>query len=444
MSARMVLAGGYLLTMDKTVTDGIGDVLIENGRIAAVGRLGHVADADTIDAAGRIVMPGLIDSHRHLWQAALRGIAADWTLDRYLSTVVGVFAPAYTPDDVYAGDLLGMREAVAEGVTTVLDFNQVMNSPEHADAALAALGETGARALYAPSLPRTAAPPDDAERSRLAAELNRLRSATSGLVTLALGARSAEISTAGHAIADVRLGREAGIRLFAHVGVGARGRAAPSIAQLAATGLLGPDMTFIHCCTSSDEELRQLAGAGAAATVSPRVEMLMGHGYPATGRLHDAGVTTGLSIDVATGVTGSVLAEMRATLEAETLRRNVLNIDAGGSPPEHALTAADMLRMATIDNARVLGIDAVTGSLTPGKQADIVVLDIDTPGLSPVNNWEATATLCTAANVEHVFVAGRPLKRDFALVGADRARERALGEQSRDRILRAAGWETAA
>lgn len=436
---RTVITGGHLITMDPERGDLRADLLIEDGVIAQIAPdLRAVADAEVIDATGRAVLPGLIDSHRHTWQAALRGIAAEWTLGEYLDHILGSYGPAFSAEDVYIGDLLGAREALAAGVTTLLDYNQVMNSPEHADAALGGLRESGIRAVYAPSLPRWSPPRPDADGAAIDREFARLRDAyvaSNGLLSLALGVRSPETSSIDIAADEVLLARRNGLRIASHVGLGVLGVKTPSIAQLADRGLLGADMMFIHCSTSTDEELRMLAGSGASASISPRIEMLMGHGFPAAGRLMAAGVRPSLSIDVVTGVVGSLFAEMRATLEAETSRQHVEAIARGESLAKRTFSAHDVLELATIEGARALGLDGRTGSLTVGKDADVIVLNLDTPDLSPVNDWAASATQCTPANVEHVFVRGDSRKRDFQLVGVDAARDREQARQSADRLI---------
>lgn len=436
---RTLITGGHVISMDAAVGELTADVLIEDGRIAAIApELGPIADCEVIDATGRLVLPGLIDSHRHTWQAAIRGVAAEWTLGQYLGNVVGGYGPAYTPEDVYTGDLLGAREALDGGVTTLLDFNQVTHSPEHADAALSALRDAGIRAVYAPSMARQAPLASPEQLAAHDAEFGRLRDryvVDDGQLSIALGLRSPETSSIDITEQEVALARRNGMRMTSHVGLGALGVRQPSIRQMSERGLLGPDLTFIHCNSSTDEEFGLIAAAGAGASISPRVEMLMGHGFPATGRLLAAGVQPSLSIDVVAGVVGSLFAEMRATLESETCRQHVEAIARGEALAARTLSARDALAMATINGARTLGLDHRTGSLTVGKDADLIVLDVDTTELYPVNDWAATATQCTPANVVHVLVRGDARKRDGRLVGVNAADDRARADQSRDRLF---------
>ncbi|MDT7713186.1 MAG: 5-methylthioadenosine/S-adenosylhomocysteine deaminase, partial [Pseudonocardiales bacterium] len=388
--------------------------------------------AQVIDATNMIVMPGLVDSHRHLWQSAVRQIAADWTLGQYAERMLGVIGPRFTPEDVYIADLLGAIEGLNGGVTTLLDWSHIMNTPEHADAAVAALSASGARVVFAygaPAFPSADWYPADVKRVAGAYFADPDQQ-----LTLALAALGPEFSSIEQTVEDIQLARDLGVRTSLHVGAGMLGRKR-AITQMDEAGLLGPDLVFVHCNTCTDEELRRIAETGGHVSISPRVEMQMGHGYPATGRLLAAGIQPSLSIDVVSAVGGSLFAEMRGTLEAERGRQNELALQRGEWPGDLALTTRDVLRMATIEGARTLGMADRIGSLTPGKQADILLLRVDVPNLSLINNLPAAVTLADGENVDTVFVAGRPVKVAGRLLGHD---VRVLQEKagaSRDRLL---------
>jgi 5-methylthioadenosine/S-adenosylhomocysteine deaminase len=222
-----------------------------------------------------------------------------------------------------------------------------------------------------------------------------------------------------------------------HIGVGLLGRQR-SVTELNRLGLLGPDLIYIHCNACTDAEFGMIADSGGHVSISPRIEMQMGHGYPVTGRLLDAGIQPGLSVDIVSGVGGSLFAEMRGTLEAERGRRNSDALSRGEALSELGITARDVVRMATIEGARTLGLDDRIGSLTPGKQADLILLDIDLPNLSLVNNLPAAVVLADNHNVDTVFIAGRPVKVAGRIVGHDMRAVQRLARSSRDRLL--AGW----
>src|ERR1700731_1416498 len=170
MTSRTLIKGGIVYSMDPKIGNfTLGDVLIEDEKIIAVGPDLSVEDAAIVDATNMIIMPGLIDTHRHLWQSALRQVAADWTIGQYVQMMLGEFGPQFSPEDVYIADLLGALEALDGGVTTILDWSHIVNSPEHADAAVQGLGESGIRAVYAYGAPRTPTQPwyvDDVARVR--------------------------------------------------------------------------------------------------------------------------------------------------------------------------------------------------------------------------------------------------------------------------------------
>jgi cytosine/adenosine deaminase-related metal-dependent hydrolase len=441
---RKPIKGGTILSVDPQIGDlPVGDLLIEDGRIAAVAPSLDAADAEVIDAHGMIVMPGLIDTHRHLWQGALRQIAADWTLTEYLGRMLGGFGPVFTPDDVRDGNFLGCLEVLDAGITTVFDWSHIMNSPEHADAAIDALKASGVRAVFGHGTPCTdliawyvsseLRHPDDVRR--IAAEYF---SSVDQLMTLALSIRGPELATIDATADDIALARDLGVWSSMHIGAGTLGKQ-HGVSQLHERGMLGEDLIFVHCSTCSDEELKLIADSGGKASVSPRVEMAMGHGYPATGRLLEAGIRPSLSIDVVSGVSGSLFGEMRGMLEAERGRRNRAYLERWEDAPPLALTTRDAVEFATIEGARTLGLEDRIGSLTPGKQADVILLDVAGPGLGLLSHLPAAVTFSDTANVDTVLVNGEIRKRNGRLTNVDVARARSRAEASRDRLFAAAG-----
>ncbi|MEV7085546.1 amidohydrolase family protein [Streptomyces sp. NPDC093085] len=439
-----IIKGGTVLTVDAEIGDLVqGDVLIEGDRIEAVAPGIDAVDAEVIDARGMIVMPGLVDTHRHLWQGSLRQIAADWTLGEYLGLMLGGFGPVFTPEDVRAGNYFGALEALEAGVTTVFDWSHIMNTPEHADAAVEALQSARLRAVFGHGTPSDdlvawyvgsdLRHPDDVRR--IAASHF---SSAEQLVTLALSVRGPELATIDATADDLALARELGVRASMHIGSGTLGKA-QGITQMHERGLLGDDLIFVHCNTCSDDELKLIASSGGHASVSARVEMAMGHGYPATGRLLEAGIRPSLSIDVVSGVGGSLFAEMRGMLEAERARRNQPYLDRWEDVPPLTLTTRDAIEFATIEGARTLGLEDRIGSLTPGKQADIILLDTSAPALGMLNTLTAAVTVSDIVNVDTVIVAGEVRKRRGKLVDVDVSKARREAEASRDRIFAAAG-----
>jgi 5-methylthioadenosine/S-adenosylhomocysteine deaminase len=449
MTRRTLIKGGTVITVDPQLGDfATGDVLIEDATIAAVGTSLGVEDAAEIDATDCLVLPGLVDTHRHTWQALFRNIASDWTLAHYFTGLHGTLSGLYRPQDTYAANLIGTLEALDSGITTLLDWSHNLNTPEHTDAAVDALVESGARVRFGhggghrhwqpvSSLPH---PAEDVRRLRE----GRLAS-DDALVTLCLAPRGNQFATLDVTEQDWRLAAELGIRISCHAGDGEWGRNRP-IAQLAQHGLLGPTMTFVHCNTLADDELEMMAAAGCSASVSPDIEMQMGHGWPATGRLLDAGIRPSLSIDVCSSNGGHMFGTMRATIGTQRGFDNEHARERGeASLARIELTCRDVLEFATIEGARACGLDARIGSLTPGKRADVIVVRADTFGMTPMNNpVGAFVYNAHPGLIDTVLVDGRIVKRAGAMVGVDVARVRHAAIESRDDIIRRAAGSAGA
>jgi 5-methylthioadenosine/S-adenosylhomocysteine deaminase len=441
MKGRTLIRGGYILTLDKDVADvPYGDLLIENGKIKEIGRSIEAGDAEIIDAANRIVMPGFVDTHRHTWQTPIRGIVPSCTLDEYFASILGHIGTHYRAEDVYAANLVGALEAVNAGITTLLDWSHVNNTPEHSDEAIRALTESGVRAVYAHGVPVghewwALSPhnhPEDIRRLR-----TRYFSSEEQLLTLALAARAPGNTTSDVARHDWKLARDVGARISVHVGMRLSGVHVNHVMNLHELGLMGADTTYIHCTDSTDEELDLISRTGGSASLAPYVEMLMGHGVPPTGRLLSRGVRPSLSVDVVSSVPGDMFTQMRTALVQERILSFTHTPDIAFAP---TLTDRDVLEFATIDGARACALDNKVGSLTPGKQADIILIRTDQINVVPLIDPVATVVICAdTSNVDSVFVAGRPLKRNGQLVDVDMSRMMGLVERSRDYLLGKSG-----
>jgi cytosine/adenosine deaminase-related metal-dependent hydrolase len=395
------------------------DVLVRDGLIAAVGPDLDAAGAEVFEATDRIVLPGFVDTHRHLWQTALRGLVVDDDLRTYLDLVLGTVAPRYRPEDVYAGNLAGALECLDGGITTVQDFSHLQYSLEHSDAAITALRESGIRAVFGHGYPLSdpsARRPNDV---RTVHTRHFERSDTTqhsadrddDLVTMALAPVGPAFMPLDLVEEDWRLADELGIPIVVHIGSGPG--AEHPIDALRQRGLLRASTLYVHGNSLPDEDLALIKESGAAVSITPAVEAQMLHGAPMVNRLHDAGITTGLGVDVVTSVAGDMFELMRATLLTSRLS------------PGTRRPAADMLRLATLDGARALGLDDRIGSLRPGKQADLVLLRAnDLNLLGAANLIGAVVTAAHPGNVEAVLVAGRFVKRDGHLLHANDITER--------------------
>jgi cytosine/adenosine deaminase-related metal-dependent hydrolase len=450
MGKRTLIKGGTVVTVDPQLGDlyPAGDVLVEGDSIAEVAPSIDAGDAEVIDASDCLVLPGLVDTHRHTWQALFRNIGSDWTLAHYFTGLHGTMSELYRPEDTYAGNLIGTLEALDSGITTLLDWSHNLNTPAHTDAAIDAVSESGARVVFAHGggfqhwQPISALdhPADDVRRIRE----GRL-SSDDGLVTLALAPRGNQFATMEVTERDWQLAAELGLRITCHFGDGEWGKNRP-VAALEEQGLLGPTMTFVHCNSLADDELAMMAANGVTASCSPDIELQMGHGWPATGRLLDAGIRPSLSIDVCCSNGGHLFGTMRATIGTERGFDNARARERGeASVSEMELSCRDVLEFATIEGARACGLESKIGTLTPGKRADIIIVRADSFGMTPLNNpVGAFVYNAHPGLVDTILVDGQVVKRDGKLLGVDAARVRRLAIESRDDILRRSGGKNGA
>ncbi|MFF0339902.1 amidohydrolase family protein [Kribbella sp. NPDC004875] len=368
------------------------DVLIDAGRIAAIGN-GLRVDAEVIDARDRIVVPGFVDTHRHLWQTALRGIAVDANLGGYFERVLGTYGARFRAEDVAAGNLVGALECLDAGITTVQDYSHVQRTPDHADAALDALRRSGIRAVfgYGPS-PLSGGAVDARQMRRI---MDR-RSERLGLAVAAIGPSFAPFETVQ---ADWELADALDVPVVVHIS--SSSDTPDPVTRLRDAGLARRNTLYVHGNNLPDSELKVIAETGAAVSITPTVEARMEMGEPLAGRLRAAGVHFSLGIDVVTTAAGDMFRAMHEVL----------------SLGYTTFSAADVLQLATVGGAKALGL-ADVGSLAVGNQADVVLLrgtDVNLAG----GMHDPVATVVTAAhpgNVETVLVGGTPVKRDGRLV----------------------------
>ncbi|WP_217208003.1 amidohydrolase family protein [Streptomyces sp. AC550_RSS872] len=450
MPHRILLRAGHVLSMDPDIGDlPQGDVLIEDGKITAV-RPEISADAEVLDMTGRIVIPGFVDTHRHTWEAPIRGVAPDATLDDYFVDILDTFAPLYTPEDVYAGNLAGALECLNAGITTLVDWSHINNTPAHPDAAIQALTESGIRAQYAYGSANTsladywfeskiAIPGDDVRRIR-----STYFSSDDGLLTMALATRGPGFCTDDVVTAEWTLARDLDIPITVHVAMGRLAGRFGMVKQLHGLGLLGSDTTYVHCCYFHEDEWQLVADSGGTVSIAPQVEQQMGHGWPPVMKAIEYGLRPSLSIDVVTTVPGDMFTQIRAAFGAERARVNADCWKANLPVPATMLTARQMLEIATRNGAHVAGVEDRTGSLTPGRRADVVAIDATALNVAPVHDAAAAVTLSAdVSNVDTVIVDGVIRKRDGRLL-ADLDRARRLVEESRDRLLAAKEARSAA
>ncbi|HEX5109996.1 MAG TPA: amidohydrolase family protein [Vicinamibacterales bacterium] len=418
-ATRLLLKGGVVLSLDAKVGDfEAADVLIEGARIAEV-RPNITTNAEVVDASNMIVMPGFVDTHRHMWQGALRNILPNGLLSDYTRDITGTARALFRPEDVHIGDLVTALGALNAGVTTILDWSHIGNSPEHTDAAIAGLRESGIRAVYAFGA-------GSGPKSQYPGDIRRLRkqhfSSPDQLLTLALAT--------GQSASDWALARDVGAFVSLHVN-GALG---------VARSAMGPDVTYIHCTGLTADNWKAIADSGGHVSLASPIEMEMGHGVPPIQEALDHGVRPSLSVDVETQMPGELFTQMRTVFTLQRMQA-IGRERAGEAKPPRLLTTREVVEFATLAGARANRLDQKIGTLTPGKEADVVLLRRDLINVLPLNNvYGAIVQAMDTSNVDTVIVAGQVRKRAGQLVGVDLARVRQQAEQSRDYIVSKAGW----
>ena len=451
--ARTLIKGGWVVSMDDAIGDiRGGDVLIEDDKIVEVGRnidAGDASDIEVIDASNMIVSPGMINMHEHTWQTGVRGVGADWTMFEYSQLMHATAVPHFTPDDIRLANLCGALNQLNSGTTTLFDWHHCNATTDHTDAAIDSLEEAGIRAIYGHGQTKTDPKPGEApfnERPHSRERVERLRkgrlSSDDALITMAMCIQGIGFSVWDCIEDDVRLARDMGLRWSNHTGAqGTPLFAENAVVRLDELGLLGPDADFVHATNFSDDEIKLIVDRGGSITVAPECECNFGHGNPATGRVLAAGGTPSFGVDLESNISGDMFSVIRFALQLE----RGMYTDAQPRPtqtmPEHLKTRV-ALEWATIGNARALGMDDKIGSLTPGKQADVILTRGDDLNTCPVHDPIQTLVfMATPFNVDTVFVNGDVRKRDGKLVYPEAALRQTLTKltESGRRILDAAG-----
>jgi 5-methylthioadenosine/S-adenosylhomocysteine deaminase len=462
---RYLIRGGSILSMDPQVGDLVrGDVLVEGKRILAIGPNLHSGNVEVIDARGRIVMPGFIDTHHHQFETALRSFLANGILindgsgspsadPTYYEYILLKFAPVYRPQDVYISELFGGLAQLDNGVTTVHDISQIHHSPQHSDAVVKALRDTGRRGVlgYFESAGAVAGNqyPTDATRLK-----QQYFSSADQLTSMIMGG---EVYLGEPTYTQAwTIGRQLGLQVAAHIlsPFGIR----PILDDLAAgtggTGNnigIGSDNLFIHMTGMSDFAWQKVKEKGAQVSIAFPIEMNMRHGIPPILKMQSLGIEPSLSSDVEVTMTADFFTQMRSAMTMQRMVVNQMILEQGNFTPPNQwptptadkpplLNVRDVLRFATINGARHLRLDGKTGSLKPGKEADIIILDATALNVAPLNNVPgAVVSLMDRSNVETVIVAGKVRKWKGKMLGVDLPRLRQQLEESRDYIFTKAG-----
>lgn len=439
---KTIIKNATILSMDPEIGDTTGDILIEGSQLKAVGGdLGDGGGAQVVDAAGLVAIPGMIDCHRHMWQGAIGGVAAGFCLNDYFATVLGKLNPQYRPDDAYAGVLFSGVDALNAGVTTLVDWSHVVTTPDHADECVRGHRDAGARIIFCYGFPVGLSVPDWVFNSTLnhpddAARMRRDVLSNDGadeLITMGLALRGPGMAHPDTTDHDIRFGRDLAIPFMSmHAGEPEFHPANQTIKVLRDRGLMGPDLHFVHGNQFDAEDLKILVDADAGLTATPVVELEMGLGFPMITPYIEAGGTPSLGVDTVTGTGPDLMTQMRAGLAAERARVAQPTLDAGKLMESVDLTPRDFLYWATMGGAKAINLDDRIGSLTPGKQADVVLMGIKAPMNDPATT---IVTTMDTSHVDTVIVGGQIRKQAGAMLNGAYERAAELVKDSRDYVV---------
>lgn len=435
---RILISGAAVVSMDDAIGDlPRGDILIDDGTIVAVGRDLEVADAEVIDAASMIAMPGMVDTHRHTWQTALRGILADGNIPDYLRGIRLQMAPRYRAADMYAGNYVGALDALNCGVTSIVDYCHNILDPDGAHAAVAGLRDAGIRGLYGHGLtPITsntwsesrggsegASDPAALEtRARLARSIRDEYFPGDGVLRFGIAPQELAIAPAAQVAREFALARELDARITMHANQVMVRQLFKDVEVLHRHALLGDDLLLVHCTFNTDEEWRMLEGTGTTVSVCAETEMQMGMGYPAIDEVTRHTPGPSLGIDCVSGNSGDMISHARLVLQASRYRADEPGYRRWMAPQAMSWTTRDALRWLTVNGARAAGVDDVVGSLTPGKRADVVLLEMGGISQAGWNRQDPAGAIIAQAHagcVDTVLVDGRIVKRHGRLVHVD-------------------------
>jgi cytosine/adenosine deaminase-related metal-dependent hydrolase len=446
----MLIKGGCVVTMDPQLGElSQGDVLIDNGRIVAIApRLDAPDGGETIDAAGMIVMPGLINGHLHTWQSALRGIAADWTVAQYMQAMHRGLATLYRPEDIHIANLMGALNQINNGATTLVDWCHNNPTPEHTDAAIEGLAESGIRAVFLHGSPKPNPKPGQKHFSEIPMprhEVERLRkgrfASDDGLMTFGLAILGPYYSVWDVTRADVALANEFDLLCSMHVG-GGTAMVADGFERLADAGLIKRNLNVVHGNDIAPATVGRIVERGGTFTTTAEVELQMGYGHPVTGLMHALGVPMSIGTDVEAAARGDMFTAMRVTLQHERNRVITEMLEkAGRRPDEMPLSCRHALAWTTVQGAKIAGLARRTGSLTIGKAADIVLLAAGDLAMFPVRDPVGSIVMQGGiASVDTVLIAGKVMKRNGKLLYPRLKEKMEALRRSGDRILTDFGY----
>ncbi|MCY1162793.1 8-oxoguanine deaminase [compost metagenome] len=422
---RTLIKGATIITMDALGDLPQGDILVAGDTLTDIAPSIHADDAQVVDARGCIIIPGLINAHMHTWQTALRGLAANWTLLEYFQKMHAGLATVFEPQDLHVATLVGALNQLNCGTTTLADWCHNNPTPEHNDAAISGLLESGIRAAFFHGTAKPDPKPGQTpfwEVPHPRAEIERLLKAHQGqsLLSVQAAVLGPHYSTLDVALHDFAMAKDLGLIASLHQG-GGPARTPDGWEKLEAAGLLGEHINIVHGHALSDAQLKRFCNLGMSFSAAAENEMTQGHGHPITGRLRAFGKAPSLGVDLESVISGDMLTQARVALGMQRSLDNLAFREAHGSiPPTSTITTREALSWVTVEGARMLKQSHRIGSLAAGKQADLVLIRATDLNMQPVHDPVNSVVMQTSlANIDSVMVAGQWKKRQGQLLGVD-------------------------
>ncbi|KAK2027847.1 Metallo-dependent hydrolase [Colletotrichum zoysiae] len=447
MAPKYIIKNATVLSVDETIGNIHNcDVLIEDGIIKAVGPNLNHSDHAIIDGTDAIVSPGFIDTHRHTWQTQLRTLCTDFVLSDYLLNIRHIYGSCYSVEDTYLGNYCGALESIDNGITYLIDHSHIMNSPDHADAAIKGLRDAKIRGTFCYGFyanPAWAGSNVDPERekdvewrltdARRAREAHFPSNAPDQLLRFGVAPSEAEAIPFEELLHQIETARSIGAAIItAHIALGKFDGGHFMTRRFGELDLLGSDFLWSHANSLTDDEMDLVKKYDLGLSSTPEIEMQMGVGYPIAYKAKEHGLRVGLGVDITSNCPGDMFQQMRLVLQAqryEDQRKSPF-------PLPMARPCAEVLEMATMGGARAVGLEKIIGSITPGKRADLIITKCDSTRLTPVH--EPVAALVNYANgsdIDTVMVNGEILKSGGKLVNVDWPKIRAEVRKSAARIM---------
>lgn len=439
----VLFKNGLVLTMDNAHTlIHNGDVLIIDGLIKEVGgNIAAPADAVEIDATGGIIMPGMVDTHRHMWQTAMRGYGADWTLSQYFVWYYLQHGKTFRPQDIYAGNLLGAIEAIDAGVTTTVDWSHGLQTTDHADAAVDALEEIPGRSILAYGNIQ-AGPWEWSAKPEFKDFINRRIHGKGDMLGFQMAFDVPGDPTFPEKAA-FEVARELGVPVTTHAGVwGATND--DGLRLMYENGFMNEDTVYVHAATLTDDSYNRIAATGGNVSVSTESEQSAGQGYPSTWKLRQHDIPVSLSMDTGVWWSADLFTAMRTTVGADRAREHFEAHAKKETVSALHMRCEEAVDWATRGGGRALKMDSKIGSLEVGKKGDVVLIKNDaSPVMFPIlNPYGHVVMQAQRGDVHTVVIDGRMVKQNHQLVDSKLDKAKKAVQETVDYLREQMGEET--